>query len=265
MSLRRKCIKSYFQKISANGINSNKAFWNITKPFITNKSCHVQNNIMIIENDKVITNEKDLAEKFNNHYVNIVERSCGKKPKNIVSKNSISNQNSALNQIMSHYSNHPSIIKIKEKSSNHIFTNSFQFKTVRQSEVEKHLNRIDTKKATGVNKIPPKLVKLASNILSKPLTKAINNSLSKSIFPHHAKLASITPIDKKTNNKNTISNFRPISLLGAFSKIYEKIIKNQLSSVLKDLLSPFVSAYRECYSAQHVLIRRSLDGFIQSF
>ena len=44
-------------------------------------------------------------------------------------------------------------------------------------------------------------------------------------------------------------------MLGAFSKIYEKIIKNQLSSVLKNLLSPFVSAYRECYSAQHVLIR----------
>ena len=114
---------------------------------------------------------------------------------------------------------------------------------------------IDTKKATGMDMIPAKLVKIASHILSKPLTDAINNSLSNSIFPDNAKIASISPIDKKTDNKNSISNFRPISLLGVFSKIYEKIIKIQLSPVLETLLSPFVSAYREHFGTQHVLMR----------
>ena len=40
-----------------------------------------------------------------------------------------------------------------------------------------------------------------------------------------------------------------------FSKIYEKIIKIQLSPVLETLLSPFVSAYREHFGTQHVLMR----------
>ena len=53
-----------------------KEFWKIIKPFLTNKGFLSGNEITIIENDEVITEEKILAEKFNNHYTNTVERSC---------------------------------------------------------------------------------------------------------------------------------------------------------------------------------------------
>ena len=74
--LRKKCIKNYFSKVTESGINTNKEFWKIIKPFLTNKGFLSGNEITIIENDEVITEEKILAEKFNNHYTNIVEQFC---------------------------------------------------------------------------------------------------------------------------------------------------------------------------------------------
>ena len=46
-----------------------------------------------------------------------------------------------------------------------------------------------------------------------------------------------------------------MSVLNAFSKIYEKVIKDQLMPHLDKSLSVFIAAYRERYSTQHVLIR----------
>ena len=111
------------------------------------------------------------------------------------------------------------------------------------------------KKATVVGRIPPKLVKISANILSEPLTKAVNDSLTRGIFPDAAKIAAVSPIDKGTDNKNSISNFRPVSVLSVFSKIFEAVIKNQLALYLENIFSPFLSAYRENYNTQHVLIR----------
>ena len=111
------------------------------------------------------------------------------------------------------------------------------------------------KKATGVDKITTKVVKLSTNILSEPLTKTINDSLTMGNFPDATKIAAVSPIDKGTDNKNSISNFRTVRVLSVFSKIFEAVIKNQLVLYLENIFSPFLSAYRENYSTQHVLIR----------
>ena len=60
-------------------------------------------------------------------------------------------------------------------------------------------------------------MKLSANILSEPLTKRINDSLTMSIFPDAAKIAAVSPVDKVTDNKNSISNFRLVSKLNVFS------------------------------------------------
>ena len=44
----------------------------------------MQNDIMLIGNRKVIFKEKNLIETFNDHYINIVEKSSGEKPCNYV-------------------------------------------------------------------------------------------------------------------------------------------------------------------------------------
>ena len=60
---------------------------------------------------------------------------------------------------------------------------------------------LDTKKATGVDKIPPTLVKLAADVLATPLSLAINSSIEKGAFPDAATVASVPPVDKKLTIK----------------------------------------------------------------
>ena len=90
--------------------------------------------------------------------------------------------------------------------------------------------------------------------MCQPLSNAINNSLSKGIFPDDAKIAMVSPLDKGTK-KNDISNFRPVSILTTFSKIYERVTKKLIDEVMNKYVSPFISAYRQNYSTQHVLVR----------
>ena len=59
-SLRRKCIKLYFQDVTKKSLVTNKSFWNFVKPFLNNKSGHSQNDIMLIYNGKVIVKENNL-------------------------------------------------------------------------------------------------------------------------------------------------------------------------------------------------------------
>ena len=123
------------------------------------------------------------------------------------------------------------------------------------NEVNLILKSLNIKKASGTDKIPAKLVKLASDFLSTPLATAINNSLASSKFPDIAKVATVIPVDKKTNDKYDISNFRPVSLLKCFWKVYENIIKCRLVGSMYNNISPFISAYRKNYNTQHVMIR----------
>ena len=77
----------------------------------------------------------------------------------------------------------------------------FSFEPTNPVEVQKHLKNIDTKKATGFDKIPTKLVKLSAEILSTPLSIAVNNSLKYGVFLDDAKIVSVIPLDNGKPNK----------------------------------------------------------------
>ena len=165
--LRKKCIKNDFSKVTESGVNTNKEFWKIIKPFLTNKGFHLGNVITVTENDEVITEEKILAEKFNNHYTFIVERSCGVRPAKLDLVNNALNENeSVIYAITCHFRNHPSVSEIKSKfifaQSNAESSPSY----TNPSHVAFLLKSLNIKKASGLDKIPPKQVKAASDILS---------------------------------------------------------------------------------------------------
>ena len=143
---------------------------------------------------------------------------------------------------MQHYSNHPSILKIKENFGNLQTVEQFQFNSATISQVYKLLKNKNVKKATETDKFPPKLVKISSEVLSQPLADAINNSISKGVFPDNAKIASVSPIDKQSDEKNKVSNFRPVGVLNTFAKIYKFVIKNQPISVLNNIFPPYLAA-----------------------
>ena len=247
--------KSYFQDVTKKGLVTNKSFWNFFQPFLTKKSCHKQNYIMLINNGKVIVKERDLAETFNDHYINTVEKSSGQKPCNYVLDTYSLEHDLVINGIVQHYSNHSSILKMSKNFDNSQTVEQFQFNSVTTSKIYKLLKNIDEKKATGTDKIPPKLVKISAKVLSQPLADAINSSISKGVFSDNAKIASVSPIDKQSDDENKVSNFRPVGFLNTFSKIYEFVVKNQFNSVLNNIFSPYLAAYRESYSILYVLIR----------
>ena len=72
---------------------------------------------------------------------------------------------------------------------------------VTPDEIKATLKSLNSKKASGTDKIPTKLVKLASDILAEqmPIAMANANSISTSTFFNNAKIASVVPIDKKTD------------------------------------------------------------------
>ena len=111
MLLRKKCLKNYLKETTQKGIVTNSSFWNFIKPFLTNKSSHTQNNIILVENRNAITKESELVNIFNDHYVNIVEKSSGNKP--IALSNSVIVQDSTIDKILQYHNTHPSIANIR--------------------------------------------------------------------------------------------------------------------------------------------------------
>ena len=244
MNLRKKAIKTHFKNITDSVIIENKKFWQTMKPFITNKSGISNNSIMIIENDSLVTDDKKLATVFNDYYINIIEKSSGIKP-NFINYGDNINKKEIVENIVKDFENHPSIIKIKETNTN---TDLFNFKEIDENDIKKLFLDINTKTSTGEDKIPTKLAR-------NHLKNAINSSIRSSIFPNKAKRAAVTPLDKGGKDKTSISNYRPVSVLNVFSKFYERIMKEQITSFIDSKLSSFLSAYRKMYNTQHVLLR----------
>ena len=72
-----------------------------------------------------------------------------------------------------------------------------------------------------------KLIKIAAEIISPSLTEIFAKSISTGIFPSEWKTARVSPIFKK-GKKNDPNNYRPISVIPAVAKIFEKVIFEQL-------------------------------------
>ena len=90
---------------------------------------------------------------------------------------------------------------------------------------------IKSKQSTGHDNISNLLIKQLIPILAKPLTHIFNTTFETGIFPNSYKIAKIIPVFKVGDKLNP-ANYRPISLLTAFSKILEKIIAKRLTNFL---------------------------------
>ena len=88
------------------------------------------------------------------------------------------------------------------------------------------------------------MIKIVADIITEPLTQAVNCCLRQGIFSNNAKIASVVPLNKGKPDKYDVLNYRPVSILNAFSEIYKKVSKNQLVSYFDKYFS-FISAYRK--------------------
>ena len=136
------------------------------------------------------------------------------------------------------FDSHPSILKINEMGYN---SNLFSFKHVSDLNIHDEINNIDSSKAYQKDNIPPILFKENNDICATVICSDINQCIDTGSFPSNLKNADITPLFKKKTDRLLKSNYRPVSILPTLSRIYEKILYQQIyeyfnSIVLKILI-----------------------------
>ncbi len=203
--MRRKAIKDYLLSKFKPGASSKEVFDAVG--YFMNNKCRLQRNIILKEDDQIITDTNELCEIFSTFF-----SSCAN---NIGQPDEIDmSELDFLMNIINRHKNHKSILAIRV---HHKDVPGFDFKPVKEEHIKNLLHKLDMNKATGYYQITPKIVKLCSKQLSKTLTELVNNPFKQNIVSDDMTRAEVTPIFMKKYDmiKN---NYRPVSILSFFSK-----------------------------------------------
>ena len=198
-------------KIADQKFNPKKAWKSINSLLGRQNKPTVINELRVGENNFI--SHEDIAEGFNEYFSNI-------------------GPNLASNIDSSNYNFETHVKNAKSEFA------AFQHVTV--SHVSHLLHGLSSNKATGIDKISCKIIKLAIPVISDSLTLIFNQAITLSSFPDEWKIARVIPL-YKNGQRNIPGNYRPMSVLPAISKIMERILYDQLHSYLTtfELLSDF--------------------------
>ena len=225
---------------------SNKNFWKTVKPFISNKTNRNESDIILIENNKVIKDRKNVANTLNKYFISIAEYTAGRKITALPSHN----MEISISEIINKYENHISIQNIRNKKLNSTFT----FEKTTSTNIRQLIRQLNSRKPMGIDTIPPKIIKMLNDNICDNIESIANSLITQLLFPDQAKVSSITPVFKKDDRMEK-KNYRPISVLSCLSKVLEKIIFQQMGAYFENIFSPYLSGFRKRYGCQHVLMR----------
>ena len=151
----------------------------------------------------IFTDDADIANTFNQYFTSVAEKYINK-------EKSLS----------------PNIQKLEHFISEKLPKgNIFNIPYITQDFVYKYLTNLDNNKATGIDNISSRIVKVSAPVITKQLTDICNHSIRNSSFPAIWKKARVTPLHKRNATDNP-KNYRPISILPLLSKIIEKHVYN---------------------------------------
>ena len=173
----------------------------------------------------IVTDKQKIANEFNNFFVNIGPHLAA----NIINtRDPLSYVNTFMPSIIIH--------NISEYDVKHII---LSLKSV----------------AAGWDNFPAYLGKKCINGYITPLTYILNQSMTEGVFPDLLKTARVIPLYKSGEKKN-INNYRPISILSFFSKIFEKTMYHYISNFMDkhNLISKHQFGFRSKHSPQHAVI-----------
>ena len=242
-SMRKRAIKAYFTK-KCNIGSSPKEFWNCIKPFFSDKNSKDNGCIILKENDKIINTNLEVANTFNDYFVDIA------KDINDTDFYHEVFSNSDVNNILNYHGSHPSVIHIKEKMC--LINERFDFSEVGLNVIFRKLKAIKANKAAGYDLINPKSIKMCARELASTMTSIINHAFCSLTFPNDMKKSEIVPIHKKKDYMIK-ENYRPVNLITIFAKIFESIIADQINDYMKDKFSKKLGAYRKGHGCNQVL------------
>ena len=133
---------------------------------------------------------------------------------------------------------------------------SLQFKCITEETTIKAIDELENKSSSGHDGISNKLLKVIKFNISKSLTIIINQMLTTGIFPDAFKVSKIIPIFKK-GDSSLLVNYRPISLLSTISKVFERVIHDQMYEYFNNfnLLAEQQYGFRKKRSTEYAAIK----------
>ena len=225
---RNSCVKlfrrekrNYYNNLDISLVTDNKKFWKTVKPFFSDK-LQSKNKIVLIEDETIISNDVEVAETMNEYFVTVTDSLGINENSNY--ENATAGITDPVDKAVYKFSNHPSILKIKDHYQN---AGSFHFQKVTPEAVDKEVRNLNPKKATTYTNISTKILKSNSDVCVEPLTQIFNDCIENSSFPDELKCADVTSLPKN-GPTNTRTNFRPISVLPTVSKPFERIMDKQI-------------------------------------
>ena len=180
----------------------NKNFWKTVKLFLSDKG-PLNEKIVIIENDEIISNDKEVAEVLNTFFSIIVSNL--NIPEYPVNDPFIDNINDPILKTIFKYKNHPSIKAIEKVSK---LDKLFNFNKVDEEELFKEINGLDASKSSQDTDVLTKIIKETADLFTYFVLPSINASFDNDDFPTFLKNANIIPAFK-TGYKNLKDNYRP--------------------------------------------------------
>ena len=129
--------------------------------------------------------------------------------------------------------------------------NNIEFCNVTVSEIDDIIKNFNPNKCSDFS---PRLLKLIMHSLSPILKYLFNNCMHCCIFPNQLKVAKVLPL-YKSGDTNNVSNYRPISILPIFSKLFEKLLYSRLKNFfdINHVINNDQYGFRAQHSTSHAL------------
>ena len=227
-----RCIKqaenTYYYELFNNCSNRSKDTWKHLSYLLNKRKSRSSMINKLILDEQSVTDPQEIADALNDHFCTIGERLSDKLPD---------------------YGNE------YQKYITYNIRDSFAILPVDDNDILREIRNLSPNKAPGSDNIGSKLLKLDPLSFCYPLRKIFNKSIEMGKYPDGMKLAKVVPIFKK-GPMYISDNYRPISLLSVFNKIFEKILHRNLMKFLEshNILFMYQFGYRKLHSTTTALI-----------
>lgn len=229
-SLIRAAKIKYYNDILVNIGNDTRKLWDFVNSQVKSKRSGKNEIEKVYSEEKniYIHDKRKIVDEFNNFFANIGPE-MAKKFENVPTydtKNDFTNPHSI-----------------------------FLFPTT-ETEIIKIILELKSNKAAGIDKLQASLLKRIADLIAKPLKYLINFCIEVETFPNYLKKAEIIPIFKM-GDKDKTTNYRPISLISNFAKVFEKILKERIISFVEmhKLIHPNQFGFQSGKSTDHALTK----------
>ena len=229
----RKCLleagKVYYNELFENNKDSVFNLWKTLNPIINPRKTTTRTVInKLVYAGKKITNKQEISDTMNRHFCDIGAR---------------------LQSELPNYGN-----RFLEYLPPRI-SDSFYLAPTCKDDVLLEIKKMKPMKAPGHDSIGTKIIQLCPEVFAENLSKIFNNAILRGAYPDALKIAKIIALFKSGTKANP-NNYRPISLLSHFDKIFEKILCKRLVAFLeqKQILNCHQYGFRKLYSTAMALI-----------